>query len=124
MHASAFLSVQPFTLRAGDVLQRGLARHCLGSAIIGALLSDSEPFYMPSPDLFGHSDAYSLFTGYAAKLEEAGLAGRSPAETELRHIAIELLAERHAVEDLGEEPDLIADAIDEARGILDERRHP
>lgn len=86
-------------------------------------VSDSEPFYMPSPELFGHSDAYSLFTGYAAKLEDAGLADRFPPDSELRHTAIELLAERHPVEDLVQEPDLIDHAIAEARAIVDERRN-
>jgi hypothetical protein len=81
-----------------------------------------ESFYMPDPGLFGHADAYRLYTRYAAELEEAGLASRFPPEAEVRHIAIELLAEREAVESLLEEPDLIDDAIAEARGILDERR--
>lgn len=84
-------------------------------------MPDSEPFYMPDPDLFGHSDAYQLYTGYAAELEKAGFASRFPEEAELRHVAIEVLAERYAVEDL-EELDVIDDAIDEARVILDERQ--
>jgi hypothetical protein len=82
----------------------------------------AEPFYMPDPDLFGHADAYRQYTRYAAELEEAGLAGRFPDEAELRHIAIELLAERYAVEDLAAgEIYLIDDAIAEARGMLEER---
>jgi hypothetical protein len=85
-------------------------------------VSESEPFYMPSPSLFRHADAYRMFTGYAAKLEAAGLRDRFPAEADLRHITIELLAERHAVEDFEEEPELIDEAVDEARGILEERR--
>jgi hypothetical protein len=85
-------------------------------------VSDSEPFYMPSPDMFGHPDAYRMYTGYAAKLEEAGLADRFPPEAELRHIVIELLAEREAVEDVEQDLRLIDDAIVEARDILDERR--
>jgi hypothetical protein len=85
-------------------------------------MNDVEPFYMPSPDLFGHTDAYRLFTGYAAELEQAGLAERFPPEAELRHIVIELLAERYAVEDVEEDLRLIVDAIAEARVILDERR--
>jgi hypothetical protein len=84
-------------------------------------VSDSEPFYLPPPDLFGHADAYRQYTNYAARLKEAGLASRFPPDTELRHTAIQLLAEGYAVEDLEEEPYLIQYAIDEARAILDER---
>ena len=80
---------------------------------------------MPDPNLFGHADAYRLFTSYAAELEEAGLADRFPPDTELRNIAIELLAERYAVEDIARgELHLIDDAVAEARGILNERRNP
>ena len=82
----------------------------------------SEPFYFPDPDLFGHKDAYPLFTGFAVGLEEAGLAGRFPRETELRHIAIELLAEGSTVEEVMEDPSMIEDAIAEAQGILDQRQ--
>jgi hypothetical protein len=85
-------------------------------------VGDSEPFYMPDPDLFGHGDAYRLFTSFAAELEEAGLAGRFPAETDVRQLAIGLLAQRYAVEDLKGEPDLIDDAVAEARLILERRR--
>ena len=85
-------------------------------------MSDDEPFYFPSPSMFGHPDAYGLFTGYAAKLEEAGLSPRFPSEPEVRHVAIELLAERYPVETVEQEPELIEDAIVEARGILEERR--
>jgi hypothetical protein len=74
------------------------------------------------PDLFGHPDAYRLFTGYAAELEGAGLAGRFPADAELRNIVIELLAERYPVAAVAQEPDLIDNATVEARQILDERR--
>jgi hypothetical protein len=77
---------------------------------------------MPDPDLFGHGDAYRLYTRVAAELEEAGLAGRFPSDPELRNIAIEILAERYVVEDLKDELFLIDEAIVEARGILDERR--
>jgi DNA-binding MarR family transcriptional regulator len=77
---------------------------------------------MPSPSLFGHSDAYRLYTGYAARLEKAGLADRFPDDADLRHIVVELLAERYAVEDVSNEPDLIDEATVEARGILAERR--
>jgi hypothetical protein len=51
-----------------------------------------------------------------------GLAERFPPQAALRHIAIELLAEREAVENLLEDPSLIEDAIDEALHILEERR--
>jgi hypothetical protein len=81
-------------------------------------VSESEPFYMPSPDLFRHADAYRMFTSYASKLEEAGLRDRFPADADLRHIAIELLAEREPVENVEEDLELIEDAIAEARGIL------
>lgn len=80
------------------------------------------PFYMPDPSLFGHADAYRLYTSYAAKLEEAGLADRFPAEAELRHIVIEMLAERHAVEDVEEVPESIDEAIIEAENELRRRR--
>jgi hypothetical protein len=85
-------------------------------------VSESEPFYMPSPDLFRHADAYRMFTSYASKLEEAGLRDRFPADADLRHIAIELLAEREPVENVEEDLELIEDAIAEARGILKEQR--
>ena len=85
-------------------------------------LPPEDPFYFPDPDLFRHPDAYPLFTGFAAGLEEAGLAGRFPPEIELRHIAIELLAERSTVEEIEEDPSMIEHAISEAQGILDERR--
>jgi hypothetical protein len=81
----------------------------------------SEPFYMPTPDLFGHADAYRMFTTYASELEAAGLADRFPPDAELRHITIELLAEREAAENVEEDPSLIDDAIAEAREILAER---
>ncbi len=79
-------------------------------------------FYMPDPELFGHPDAYPLFTGFASKLEEAGLAGRFPLDVELRQIAIELLAERSTVEEVEADQSMIEHAISEAQGILDERR--
>ena len=79
-------------------------------------------FYFPDPDLFGHPDAYPLFAGFASRLEDAGLASRFPADTELRHIAIELLAEQTTVEDIEIDPTLIDAAIIEARSILENRR--
>jgi hypothetical protein len=83
---------------------------------------EPEPFYFPSPDLFGHADAYRTYTGFASQLEEAGLTDRFPSELEVRYVAIELLAERRAVSDLVDMPDLIDEAIDEARAIVAERR--
>lgn len=84
---------------------------------------DSAPCYMPDPGLFGHNDAWRLYTSFAAALEEAGLAERFPADPDIRKVAIELLAEREAVENVEEDPSLIDDAAEEARSIiLRERR--
>jgi hypothetical protein len=85
-------------------------------------VATSEPFYFPDPDVFAHADAFTAYTTYAAELEDAGLAERFPDEAELRHLAIELLAERHRVEDVIEDPDRIDEAIVFARGILAQRR--
>ena len=81
----------------------------------------TEPFYLPNPDLFGDPDAYPLFTAFASRLEAAGLANRFPADVELRHIAIELLAEQTTIEEIELEPTLIDAAIIEARPILENR---
>jgi hypothetical protein len=85
---------------------------------------DDEPFYTPDPALFSNSNAYLLFTRYATELVEAGLADRFPADAELRKVAIELLAERYhpPLEWFTEEPELIPEAIEEARMILDRER--
>jgi hypothetical protein len=85
-------------------------------------MTDAGTFYMPDPDLFGHADAYSLFTTYAASLEEAGLASRFPDDAEIRKIAIELLAERYALEDVEENESFIDNAVAEALIISEERR--
>jgi len=78
---------------------------------------------MPTPDLFGNADAYAMYTTYAAALEYYGLADRFPADAELRHVTIELLAERYDVEDVANaELELVEEAIVEARAILEERR--
>jgi hypothetical protein len=79
-------------------------------------------FYMPMPDVFGHPDAYRRYTEYAAKLEAAGVSDRFPAVAELRSIALELLADRYAAEDVAETPSLVDDAVAEARRILEARR--
>ncbi len=85
-------------------------------------MSDPEPFYSPDPDGPGQHDAYAAFTKYAAGLKDAGLERSFPTSPEVRHVAIELLAERYAVEELGEDPRLIADAIVEAVEIRRARR--
>jgi hypothetical protein len=85
-------------------------------------LGDGGPFYMPSPDMFGHSDAYRMFTTYASELEAAGLADLFPSDADLRKITVELLAERYAAEDVGDDHDLIDEAVVEARTILLRRR--
>jgi hypothetical protein len=85
-------------------------------------MSDPEPFYFPDPAMFGHNDAYALFTKYAASLEDAGLERSFPSDVEVRKIAIELLAERCAVEDAADDPRVIADAIVEAVQIRYARR--
>jgi hypothetical protein len=82
----------------------------------------SGPFYTSDPELLGHSGAYRLYTSFAAGPEEAGLVDRFPPDSDLRHIVIELLAERSSVENVVEEPHRIEDAIVEARSILDSRR--
>ncbi len=85
-------------------------------------MSVDGPFYMPDPELFGHPDAHPLFTGFASRLEEAGLSGRFPMDVELRQIAIELLAERTTVEEVEADQSMIEHAISEAHGIHDARR--
>ena len=78
-----------------------------------------EPFYTPDPSMFGHDDAYRTYTEYAASLVKAGLEDRFPGGADLRARTVELLAERYAVADVLANPDpLIAEAVDEARGLL------
>ena len=85
-------------------------------------MSDLEPFYFPDPAMFGHDDAYRLFTGFAAKLESAGLRDRFPRDAELRNVTIERLAEGdYTVEEIASAPRLIDDAIVEAEGIVRDR---
>jgi hypothetical protein len=84
-------------------------------------MSEPEPFYLASVDLFG-TDAWHRFASYAADLEKAGLAQRFPSDPGLRNLAVELLAERHPVSDLVDNPRLIADAIVEAVEIRYSRR--
>ena len=78
-------------------------------------------FYLPDPNGFGHPDAYALFAGFAARLEDAGLAPRFPADDELRQTTIELLAEQTTVEEIEHDPTIIDAAIIEARSIIDNR---
>ena len=82
----------------------------------------TEPFYTPPPALFAHPNAYRLYTSYAAKLKDAGLAERFPVDAEYRHVVIELLAERYAIDAVLKEPNVIANAVAEARSILEKRR--
>jgi hypothetical protein len=91
---------------------------------VGAIIdcvSDSDEFYVPDPSLFDHEAAYMQFTRYATHLKEAGFADRFPADAEVRNVAIEVLATRYSIDMLDELPELIPEAIDEARGILQER---
>ena len=81
-----------------------------------------EAFYNPEPGTFGHSDAWRLFTTFAAELERAGLAVHFPTDPTVRDVAVELLAERCTVSDVAEHPRLIADAIVEAVEIRYARR--
>ena len=76
---------------------------------------------MPEPALFRNPDAFRHYTNFAAELEAAGLADRFPSETSVRQTAVEVLAERYAVEDVAQDPALIDDAVLEAHVILDER---
>ncbi len=84
-------------------------------------MSDHGPFYFPTSDMFGHPYAWQMYTGYAGRLVAAGLERSFPSDAEVRNAAIEMLAERYAVEDLADDPRLIADAIVEAVGWLDAR---
>ena len=85
-------------------------------------MGESEVFYMPEPALFRNPDAFRHYTNYAAELEASGLADRFPDETDVRKTAIEILAERCAVEDVAQDPALIEDAVLEAYVILDSSR--
>jgi len=85
-------------------------------------MTEPEPFYFPDPGMFGHDDAWRPTASYAAELETAGLARHFPTSPELRHIAIEILAERSPISDVTEDPRLIADAIVEAVEIRYLRR--
>ena len=82
---------------------------------------DGEPFYMPDPSLFGQSDAYRLYTRFAAALWKARLSDRFPNDPDLRKLSIELLAERENIEDVERDPGLIDEAIAEAHVILSNR---
>ena len=82
----------------------------------------AEPLYMPDPSLFGHSDAYRLYTTFASELEEAGFRDRLPREPELRNIVIEMLAGREHIDNLIEDPSVIDETIREAEEALAQRR--
>ena len=84
-------------------------------------MSDLEAFYVPTRDMFAHPYAWELYIGYAADLQAAGLVRSFPSDIEVRNCAIELLAERHAVEDVVADLRHIADAIVEAVAILEAR---
>jgi hypothetical protein len=85
-------------------------------------MSNPAPFYFPGPSTFEHPVALDMYTGYAASLVDAGLERSFPSDPELRAIAVELLTERHSVEDLAADPRRIADAIVEAVEIRRTRR--
>jgi len=86
-------------------------------------MSDSEAFYLPTSEMLKRDkDAGQMFTTYAARLHDAGLERSFPSDDEVRYVAIELLAERYAVEDVAADPRLIADAIVEAVEIRRARR--
>jgi hypothetical protein len=85
-------------------------------------VSDSEPFYVPDDDVIGHSDAHRRYATYAAKLEQTGLASRFPAETDVRHMAIEMLADQASIHAVRDDQNLIDDAVAAARAFLEERR--
>jgi hypothetical protein len=84
-------------------------------------VSEREPLHFPDPELFGHGDAYGLYTRYATALDEAGFRDRLPADEEVRNVVIELLAERRCVQDLLDEPGLLDEAIAEATAKLEQR---
>ena len=86
------------------------------------MTSEPEPFYLPDADVIGHSDAHRRYAAYAADLEQAGLASRFPAEAQVRHVAIEMLAEQAAIKDVQADTNLIDDTIAAARAFVDERR--
>ena len=65
-------------------------------------------FYSPDPDKFGHPGAYALFTAFASRLEEAGLASRFPTDTALRQIAVERLAEQTTIEEIESDTRFVA----------------
>lgn len=85
-------------------------------------MSESESFYSPTSDMFGNEDAWQMFTNYAAALVDAGLERSFPSDAVVRNIAIELLAERCAVDEVADDPRLIADSIVEAVEIRHARR--
>jgi hypothetical protein len=84
-------------------------------------MAHGEPFSTPAPDQFANPRAYRLDTAYVAALEAAGLAGRFPADLELRYVLIELLAERYPVGLVRDYPFLIAELVPEAEARVARR---
>lgn len=80
----------------------------------------NEAFYTPPPSMFGHGDAFGMFTTFAAQLEAAGLRPHFPADERVRHVAIELLVESYgvSVEDVVDDLSLIDRAVQEADAIV------
>ena len=86
-------------------------------------MSEPQSFYLPTSEMLkGDKETWQTYTNYAARLLDAGLERSFPSDAEARYVAIELLAERSAVEDLASDPRLIADAIVEAVEIRRSRR--
>ncbi len=86
-------------------------------------MSESQSFYLPTSEMLkGDKETWQIYTNYAAALVDAGLERSFPSDAEARYVAIELLAERYAVEDLADDPRLVADAIVEAVEIRRSRR--
>jgi hypothetical protein len=86
-------------------------------------MSEPQPFYLPTQEMLTGDDApWRQYNDYAARLVDAGLERSFPSDAEARFVAIELLAERYAVDDLAHDPRLIADAIVEAVEIRRTRR--
>ena len=77
----------------------------------------TEPFYLP--DTLPSADEHRLYFAYADELEDAGLRTQFPSDAAIRAATIELLAERHKIDELVARPELIAEAVDDA--VLEDR---